>query len=64
MKTPVLETERLVLRPLTVEDAELIYRDWGREKRNPSVEVHRRFLFPCIFLKHYFNHIFHRIKSA
>lgn len=32
MKTPVLETERLVLRPLTLEDAELIYIDWGRDE--------------------------------
>lgn len=28
MRTPVLETERLLLRPLTVEDSEEIYRNW------------------------------------
>ncbi|MEG2672782.1 MAG: GNAT family N-acetyltransferase [Ruthenibacterium sp.] len=28
MKTPILETERLILRPLTVADAETIYTNW------------------------------------
>ena len=28
MKTPILETERLLLRPLTVEDAESVYTNW------------------------------------
>lgn len=28
MRTPVLETERLVLRPLSIDDAETIYKNW------------------------------------
>ena len=32
MKTPVIETERLLLRPLTVADAEVIFNGWGRDK--------------------------------
>ena len=28
MRTPVLETERLILRPLSVDDAETIYKNW------------------------------------
>lgn len=34
MKTPVLETQRLILRPLRAEDAEEIYTNWGS---NPEV---------------------------
>lgn len=29
MRTPVLETERLILRPLSVDDAETIYQNDG-----------------------------------
>ncbi len=32
MKTPVIETERLLLRPLTVKDAEAIFEGWARDK--------------------------------
>jgi len=32
MKTPVIETERLLLRPLTVVDAEVIFNGWGSDK--------------------------------
>ena len=28
MKTPILETERLILRPLSIDDAETIYQNW------------------------------------
>ncbi len=28
MKTPILETERLILRPLTVEDAQTVFENW------------------------------------
>lgn len=28
MRTPILETERLLLRPLSVDDAEIIYNNW------------------------------------
>ena len=28
MRTPILETERLILRPLSVDDAEIIYKNW------------------------------------
>jgi len=29
MRTPALETERLILRPLNVDDAEIIYKNWA-----------------------------------
>lgn len=32
MKTPIIETERLILRPLTVADAEVIFDGWARDK--------------------------------
>lgn len=32
MKTPILESERLLLRPLTVEDAETIFESWARDE--------------------------------
>ena len=28
MKTPILESKRIILRPLTIDDAENIYRSW------------------------------------
>ena len=28
MKTPILETERFILRPLTVSDAETVFANW------------------------------------
>lgn len=31
MKTPVIETERLILRPLKIEDAEAIFESWGSD---------------------------------
>ena len=31
MKTPVLETERLILRPLTIDDAEVIFASWATD---------------------------------
>lgn len=33
MKVPVLETERLILRPLSVNDAEHIFRTWASDPR-------------------------------
>ncbi|HWQ78415.1 MAG TPA: GNAT family N-acetyltransferase [Anaerovoracaceae bacterium] len=32
MKTPVIETERLLLRPLTVGDAKAIFEGWARDQ--------------------------------
>ena len=32
MKTPIIETERIILRPLTVADAEVVFEGWGRDK--------------------------------
>ena len=53
MTTPILETERLVLRPMTVQDAEAAYANWTsdpdisrfmRWARHESVEVTREWL--------------------
>lgn len=53
MKTPILETERLILRPLTVEDAEEVYQNWSgdpevakfmRWSTHENVEVTREWL--------------------
>ena len=32
MKTPILETERLILRPMEIEDAEAAFRNWTSDK--------------------------------
>jgi len=53
MKTPILETERLILRPLNLEDAEDIYQNWATDPEvarfmrwsvHASVEVTREWL--------------------
>ena len=33
MRTPIIETERMILRPLTVADAEDIYERWTSDDR-------------------------------
>ncbi len=53
MKTPILETERLILRPITVADAEEIYTNWASDpdvaiymtwSAHPNVEVTKGWL--------------------
>ena len=53
MKTPILETERLILRPITVADAEEIYTNWASDpdvaiymtwSTHPNVEVTKGWL--------------------
>ncbi len=44
MKTPILETERLILRPLTVEDAQTVFENWTSDPdvaRFMSWELHK-----------------------
>ena len=53
MRTPILETERIILRPLSVNDAETIYRNWTSDEEvakfmiwttHSSVEVTKEWL--------------------
>lgn len=44
MKTPVLESKRIILRPLTINDAELIYKNWTTDSEVAKYmiwEVHK-----------------------
>jgi ribosomal-protein-alanine N-acetyltransferase len=34
MKTPILETDRLTLRPLKLDDAEQVYMNWSSDPEN------------------------------
>jgi ribosomal-protein-alanine N-acetyltransferase len=38
IKTPVLETDRLILRPLKLDDAEHIYKNWSSDAQ--AVKYH------------------------
>lgn len=41
MKEPILETERLILRPLTIDDAEDVYK-WASDERVAKYMIYPR----------------------